>query len=181
METSEARTVLTVGHGTLDGSGFTTLLKAASVELVVDIRRFPGSRRNPEVGREPLEARLAQEGIDYRWDARLGGRRSAPAGPSADPWWQVEAFRAYAAHTRTAEFREGLDELLHDARDRPLAIMCSESVWWRCHRRLVADVVSLCTEVSVLHLMHDGRQSPHPVSDGARVTGSLELVWDGEP
>jgi uncharacterized protein (DUF488 family) len=173
--------VLTVGHGTLDGSAFAALLKTASVELVVDIRRFPGSRHNPGVAREPLEARLAQDGISYRWDARLGGRRSAPPGPPADPWWQVEAFRAYAAHTRRPEFREGLDELLEDVGERRLAIMCSETVWWRCHRRLVADVVSLCTDVSVLHLMHDGRQSPHRASDGARVAGSLELVWDGEP
>lgn len=170
-----------MGHGRLDASGLGSLLREARVEVVVDIRRFPGSRRNPDVAREPLEARLAQDGIGYRWDVRLGGRRSEPPGPPADPWWQVPAFRAYAAHTRTPEFHEGLVELLASVTSGRAAIMCSESVWWRCHRRIVADVVTLTTDVAVQHLMHDGRLTDHPPSPGARVVGVHEVIWDGQP
>jgi uncharacterized protein (DUF488 family) len=177
---AQQRELLTVGHGTLDASGLSALLQEASVELVVDIRRFPGSRRNPDVGREPLEARLAQDDIGYRWDARLGGRRSAPPGASADPWWQVAAFRAYAAHTRTPEFQQGLQELLASVATSRTVVLCSESVWWRCHRRIVADVVALTTPVSVRHLMHDGRMTEHPRTEGARVVGAHLLVWDRE-
>ena len=173
--------LLTVGHGRLDGAGLSALLQAAAIGLVVDIRRFPGSRRNPDVAREPLEARLAEDGIRYRWDARLGGRRSAPAGVPADPWWQVPAFRAYAAHTRTPEFQHGLTDLLDDVADSRTVVMCSETVWWRCHRRIVADVVSLTTAVPVHHLMHDGREVEHPPPEGARIVGEHLLVWDGEP
>lgn len=178
---STSWSLVTVGHGTLDGQTFTELLTAAAVESVIDIRRFPGSRRNPEVAREQLEGRLVDAGIGYRWDARLGGRRTLPPGASPDQWWQVKAFRAYAAHTRTPEFLAGLDELLEGSAGSRTAIMCSESVWWRCHRRLVADVVALCTDRAVVHLMHDGRQPPHPPSEGARVIGVRELVWDGHP
>jgi uncharacterized protein (DUF488 family) len=173
--------LLTVGHGRLDASGLSTLLHEASVTFVIDIRRFPGSRRNPDVAREPLEAQLARDGIGYRWDVRLGGRRTSPPGPPADPWWQVAAFRAYAAHTRTPEFQEGLAELLTSVTSGRSAIMCSESVWWRCHRRIVADVVALTTDVAVQHLMHDGRRTDHPPSTGARVVGVHQLIWDGQP
>ena len=173
--------LLTVGHGRLDASQLGTLLQHASVELVVDIRRFPGSRRNPDIASGPLEARLDQDGIGYRWDARLGGRRSEPPGPSADPWWQVAAFRAYAEHTRTPEFQDGLRELLTSVAEHRVAVMCSESVWWRCHRRIVADVVALTTDIPVRHLMHDGRRTEHPPSEGARVVGEHLLVWDGSP
>jgi uncharacterized protein (DUF488 family) len=177
---AHAPELLTVGHGRLDASELSALLHEASVELVVDIRRFPGSRRDPGLAREPLELRLAEGGIGYRWDPRLGGRRSSPPGPSADPWWQVAAFRAYAAHTRTPEFQAGLEELVTSATDNRAVVMCSESVWWRCHRRIVADVVALTTDVSVRHLMHDGRRTEHPPSEGARVVGEHLLVWDGE-
>lgn len=174
-----ASELLTVGHGRLDGSQLSALLQQAAVDLVVDIRRFPGSRHNPDVAREPLEARLTEDGISYRWDARLGGRRSAPPGPSADPWWQVAAFRAYAAHTRTPEFQEGLDALLSALARGRTAVMCSEAVWWRCHRRIVADVVALTTHIPVRHLMHDGRLVEHPPSEGARVVSEHLVIWDG--
>ncbi|KRC64603.1 hypothetical protein ASE12_07390 [Aeromicrobium sp. Root236] len=178
---TEGPELLTVGHGRLDGTELSALLLSAGVGLVVDIRRFPGSRHNPGVAREPLEARLADDGIGYRWDARLGGRRTSSAGASADPWWQVAAFRAYAEHTRTPEFEDGLRELLESITEHRTAVMCSESVWWRCHRRIVADVVALTTDVPVRHLMHDGRRTEHPPSDGARVTGDHLVVWDGSP
>lgn len=165
--------LLTFGHGAASQEELVALLGAAEVALVVDVRRFPGSRAHPHVGRDELARWLPEAGIDYRWEPRLGGRRSRPAdGAEAarDDWWQVAAFRAYAAHTRTPEFRAALAGLVADARSRTTAVMCSESLWWRCHRRLVADAVVLLHDLPVEHLSHDGRRSPHVPSAGARVT-----------
>lgn len=173
--------LLTVGHGTLDRTGLGALLADAGTDLLVDVRRFPGSRHNPDVGTDAMAAWLPGTGIDYRWEERLGGRRrrDRTADPDADGWWRVEAFRAYAAHTRSPEFLDALDDLVADvvARDTTV-VMCSESVWWRCHRRLVADAATLLRGVGVAHLAHDGRTTPHEPSAGARVVDGL-LRYDG--
>lgn len=172
-------TLLTVGHGTLDRDALGQLLLGAGVRRLVDVRRFPGSRSNPAARREVLEELTAGIGIGYRWDERLGGRRRLePGQPDPDPWWRVAQFRAYAAWTRTPDFRAGLADLEQDVRAAATAVMCSESVWWRCHRRLVADVVLAELGVPVLHLMHDGRLTPHGVSEGARRREDGHLVWD---
>jgi len=176
------RTVLTFGHGTATQDEIVDLLRGAGVALVVDVRRFPGSRRHPHVATAELEEWLPADGIGYRWEAGLGGRRRLP--PEAgevDPWWRVEAFRAYAAYTRTPEFGTALDSLLADVdrgADGGVAIMCSESLWWRCHRRIISDVLVLLHGVEVLHLGHDRRTTPHEPAVGARVVGD-ELRWDG--
>ncbi|HEX5596815.1 MAG TPA: DUF488 domain-containing protein, partial [Micromonosporaceae bacterium] len=150
------------------------------VQSIVDVRRFPGSRRNPDVSREALERWLPEIGLRYRWEERFGGRRHRRAGePEEDTWWSVPAFRAYAAYTRSAEFIAALDPLLDEVQRRVVAIMCSESVWWRCHRRLIADVVTLGWGVPVWHLMPDGRLSPHRPAAGARVRSDGLLVWGG--
>ncbi|WP_208646712.1 DUF488 domain-containing protein [Micromonospora noduli] len=173
------RELLTVGHGAADRGRLGELLTGAGIAQVVDVRRYPASRTNPDVRREELEQWLPECGIDYRWEPRLGGRRHVPAGePEPDTWWTVAAFRAYAAHTRTAEFDDALAEVLAEADRRTTAIMCSESVWWRCHRRLIADVATLGKEVPVAHLMPDGRLSPHPPAEGARRLPDGHLLWD---
>lgn len=161
----------TVGHGNLAQDDFAALLAGAGVETLVDVRRFPGSRRNPHFATDAMAQWLPAAGVDYRLEQRLGGRRRIdPDQRDADPWWQVEAFRAYAAHTRSAEFAAGMADLLDDlARHRTTAVMCSESLWWRCHRRLVSDVAVLLHDVEVLHLAHSGKLSPHVPSAGARV------------
>jgi uncharacterized protein (DUF488 family) len=172
---------LTFGHGTADQERIGTLLEAAGVGVVVDVRRFPGSRRHPHVATAELARWLPERGIGYRWEPRLGGRRRLEDPPS-DPWWRVEAFRAYAAHTRTEEFGAALDEVrvaaLADPA-RPVALMCSESLWWRCHRRLIADVLVLLHDTPVAHLGHDGRLTPHVPAAGARVTPA-GLRYDAE-
>ncbi len=171
-------TLLTVGHGPLHREDLAALLKGAGIERLVDVRRFPGSRNNPDVKREALEAWLPEEGIAYRWEPRLGGRRRLPKGEeSPDPWWQVEAFRAYAAYTRTDEFRDALAEVVGEASDHRVAVMCSESVWWRCHRRIIADVAALGHGLAVHHLMPDGSERPHAPSGGARPTDD-GILWD---
>lgn len=172
--------LISVGHGALDRPGLLTLLRDAGIDAVVDIRRYPGSRRNPDVAGEAMAQWLPAAGIHYRWDARLGGRRRLPADtPVLDSWWRVEQFAAYAAHTRTPEFAGGLADLLAQAEQQRTAMMCSEAVWWRCHRRLVADVVVLAHSRPVRYLMHDGRLVGHPPSEGARLQPRGRLVWDG--
>jgi uncharacterized protein (DUF488 family) len=166
--------LLTFGHGTAPTEEILALLRGAGVRLLVDVRRFPGSRRHPHVATAELERWLPGGGVDYRWEPGLGGRRRLPADhPDADPWWRVEAFRAYAAYTRTPEFRAAMAGLLADVASRPpgsVAVMCSETVWWRCHRRLVSDVAVLLHDLPVHHLGHDGRTTPHQPAAGARVT-----------
>ena len=170
--------LLTVGHGPDDRTRLGTRLAAAGVGLVVDVRRFPGSRSNPDVRREALAEWLPAAGIGYRWDARLGGRRRLAAdAPVADGWWTVAQFAAYAAHTRTPEFAAALGQVLTEAATATVAVMCSESVWWRCHRRLIADVAVLGRGVPVHHLMPDGRCSPHRPSEGAVVDPDGTVRW----
>lgn len=164
--------LLTVGHGTLGRAELTRLLSGARIDEIVDVRRFPGSRRNPDVSRDALESWLPETGIAYRWEERLGGRRHLRAADDTqDRWWRVAAFRAYAAHTRTPEFAAGLGDVLADVRSgRRIAVMCSETVWWRCHRRLIADAAVLLRDTAVHHLDHQGRVSQHEPAAGARVT-----------
>ncbi|WP_435206445.1 DUF488 domain-containing protein, partial [Micromonospora sp. bgisy143] len=175
---SMERALVTVGHGTAGRDQLGALLAGAEVALVVDVRRYPASRTNPDVRREAMERWLPERGIDYRWEPRLGGRRHVRAGePEPDTWWTVAAFRAYAAYTRTSDFDTALDEVLADCVSRTTAVMCSESVWWRCHRRLIADVAVLGRGVPVSHLMPDGRLSPHRPAEGARRLPDGHLLW----
>jgi uncharacterized protein (DUF488 family) len=171
--------LLTFGHGTARPGELVALLKTAEVKHVVDVRRFPGSRRTPGLGSDALGASFAAAGVDYLWEPRLGGRRRVPAGQDddVDGWWRVAAFRAYAAHMRTGEFRAGLDVLLDRMDHAETAIMCSESLWWRCHRRLISDAVLLLHNKPVSHLAHDGRLSEH-VPPPAAVVVAGELHYD---
>jgi uncharacterized protein (DUF488 family) len=173
--------LLTIGHGTLDRVALQQLLHDARVDMVVDVRRYPGSRRNPDVNREALERWLPGARIEYRWNERLGGRRQLPAGDATiDTWWTVAAFRAYAAYTRTEEFATGFAELLEIVPRKQVVIMCSETLWWRCHRRLIADVATLGYQLPVTHLLPSGLDEPHHVAAGARLCNDGHIVWDGQ-
>jgi uncharacterized protein (DUF488 family) len=173
--------LVTFGHGTAAAGEIAGLLRAAGVGAVTDIRIAPGSRRNPHVARAELERWLPGAGIGYRWEKRLGGRRAA-APDSPDTALREPAFRGYAGHMRGADFLAAVDELLGQAAGQVTAIMCSESAWWRCHRRLVADFVSVARRVPVRHLMHDGRLLPHQPTSGLRLRDDGLLVYDaGQP
>ncbi len=176
MSRAPVDALLTVGHGTASQAELTRLLRAAGVTRVVDVRRYPSSRAHPHVTGEALAEWLPAAGIGYRWEERLGGRRRPPDG-STDPWWRVAAFRGYAHHMRSAEFLAAMDELLPQAVSTATCVMCSESVWWRCHRRLIADFATLACGRRVRHLNHDGRLTDHPVAAGARLSHGL-LFYD---
>lgn len=168
--------MLTVGHGTASERDFGDRLVAAGVEVLVDVRTAPGSRRHPHFGRDQLERWLPERGVDYRWEPRLGGFRRA-ATDSPDTALCNDAFRGYAGHMRTPEFRVALADLV--ASEGRTAIVCSESVWWRCHRRLVADHLVLVEGLSVHHLMPDERLAEHRPTDGVRLDPGGDLVYDG--
>lgn len=169
-------TLLTVGHGTLPAEGLAELLRGAGVTLVVDVRAYPGSRRHPQFGRDAMAAWLPAAGIGYRWEPRLGGRRRGRR-DSPNVALRNAAFRAYADHMAGAEFAAGLDALLGDAARTATAAMCSESLWWRCHRRLLSDAAALVHGADVVHLLHDGRQVAHEPTAGARRDGD-RVVYD---
>lgn len=171
--------VLTVGHGTSEQEQLAALLAGAGVARLVDVRRFPGSRRHPHVARAALAAWLPAAGVAYRWAEALGGRRS-PSADSVNTGLRNASFRAYADHMGTAAFRAAVDVLLADAAAAPTAVLCSESLWWRCHRRLLADHLVLVAGAAVSHLGHDGRLTPHAVTDTARLHDG-DLVYRGDP
>jgi uncharacterized protein (DUF488 family) len=166
----------TVGHGTLPAAAFVELMDGPGVTQIVDVRSYPGSRRNPQYGRAELERWLPAAGIGYTWEPRLGGRRRADA-TSPHVALRHEAFRGYADHMGRAEFRSALGALVDLAASTPTAVLCSESVWWRCHRRLLADAAVLLHGVPVAHLFHDRRLVAHQPASEARVDGN-RLVYD---
>lgn len=168
--------IWTVGHGAASAVALVGLLEAAGIETVVDVRRFPGSRRHPYFGREAMAAWLAAAGLDYRWMEDLGGRRPVRS-ESPNVALRNLQFRAYADHMSSSEFAGAVDGLLDVARASPSAVMCSESVWWRCHRRLLADHLVLIEGVDVAHVFHDGRITAHPITPGARRVGRI-VVYD---
>jgi uncharacterized protein (DUF488 family) len=167
--------LLSIGHGTLDASAFNTHLRAAGVVSAADIRRFPESRQNPQFGQAALSDSLRQAGIEYRPMAELGGRRTArPDSPNVA--LRNASFRGYADFMQTPEFENALLELLMLAADRPTVMFCAETLWWRCHRRLVADAVVLLHGGKVTHIV-GAMKAEHVITPGARRDGS-RLIYD---
>jgi uncharacterized protein (DUF488 family) len=146
------------------------------MKAIIDVRRFPGSRRHPQFMREAMEQWLPASGIEYRWEERLGGRRRGIPG-SPNVALRNASFRAYADYMASEAFGEALEHVLAASAARRTAILCSESLWWRCHRRLVADAASLLKDIGVEHLLHTGRFTPHVPTEGVRVAGR-SLIYD---
>lgn len=162
--------VFSVGHGTASAEAFATLLRQAGIAAVVDVRRYPGSRRHPHFASGAMQRWLPDAGIAYRWEERLGGRRRRRP-DSVNVGLRDASFRGYADYMAEPAFKEALDAVLDDARRRPTAVLCAESLWWRCHRRLLADAAVLVHGAEVRHLLHDGNIEPHVVTDSARRVG----------
>jgi uncharacterized protein (DUF488 family) len=174
--------LLTYGHGTESPERTVATLRAAAVSSLVDIRTAPGSRRNPQFARAALEQWLPAAGIAYRWEKRLGGfRRPGPDNP--DVAWREDMFRGYAEHMRSPDFLSAAAAVLAEAalaekETGQVAVMCSESLWWRCHRRLFADFAVVARGAEVRHLMHDGRLDEHRPTPGVRLRDDGLLVYD---
>jgi uncharacterized protein (DUF488 family) len=169
--------LLTYGHGTESAERTAAILRGAGVSSLVDIRIAPGSKRNPQFARVAMEEWLPAAGIAYRWERRLGGFRK-PGPDNPDVAWREDMFRGYAEHMRSAGFGDAIDGVLAEAGTRQVIVMCSESLWWRCHRRLLADFVTEARGTEVRHLMHDGRTEPHRLSPGLRLRADGLLVYD---
>jgi uncharacterized protein (DUF488 family) len=173
--------LLTFGHGAASAQQLINLLRSAGVSVVVDVRTAPGSRRHPQVARAELERWLPEAGLSYRWDKRLGGLRT-PGPPSPDAALEAGSLRGYAAHMRSPAFWAAVDQVLTLAGAHGTAVMCAESLWWRCHRRMLADFVTAARGEQVRHLMHDGRLEEHQLSPGLRLRDDGLLVYDaGQP
>ncbi len=168
--------IWTIGHGTRPLEEFLTVLRDAGVVTLVDVRTFPGSRRNPQFGEDALRASLGDAGIAYMHLPGLGGRRD-PRHDSPHTALRVEAFRGYADHMASAEFQADLARLQAVAAATTTAYMCAETLWWRCHRRMLSDVLT-ASGWEVTHLLAPGKSEPHRLWDVARVVEG-GLVYDG--
>lgn len=170
--------VFTIGHSTRDLPTFTTLLHAVEVTLLVDIRTVPRSRTNPQYNKDTLPESLARDQIGYRHLASLGGLRgrSKDIPDATNGFWQNESFHHYADYTLTAAFRTGLQELMALASEQRCAIMCSETVWWRCHRRIVADNL-LAHGIPVFHILDADHVNPATLTRGAVVRDDATVVY----
>lgn len=162
--------IYTIGHSSLEAGAFLDLLRAHGIRQLADVRTLPGSRRHPQFNLEALEAALPQHGIAYRHFPALGGRRP-PRPDSSNTAWQHHAFRGYADYMETPDFQGALARLREFARDAPTAVMCAEAVWWKCHRRLLADAL-VARGVPVFHILSAAAPKPHELSGFARLDGA---------
>ena len=162
-------TVWTIGHSTRTLDELLALLSVHAIEAVADVRRYPGSRRWPHFAMKPLEAALEDHGLLYMWFPELGGRRT-PRPDSPNTAWRSTAFRGYADYMATDAFADGLDRLVNLASGLRTAILCAESLWWRCHRGLIADVLRWLA-FEVIHILGPGSTAIHPYTPAARIVG----------
>ena len=172
----------TVGHSNRTIEEFAELLTSAEVRLVADIRTVPKSRANPQFNKDTLPGRLAAFDIAYEHMPALGGlrgkARSVP--PEVNGFWTNESFHNYADYALTGDFRAGLEHLLDEGTKRSCALMCSEAVWWRCHRRIVADYL-IARGKTVLHIMGKGSLEPARLTPGAVIQPDGTVIYPASP
>lgn len=163
--------IWTIGHSTRSAEEFLALLGANRIEALADVRRFPGSRKYPHFGADVLRRQMADAGIDYEPFLELGGRRKVlPDSPNTA--WRSAAFRGYADYMQTDEFVGGAKRLAALAIEKRTAMMCSEAVWWRCHRGLISDWFKV-HGVEVLHIMGAQQPAEHPYTSAAHVANGV--------
>jgi uncharacterized protein (DUF488 family) len=174
-------TVFTIGHSTHPIDEFIALLRRAGIERVVDVRAIPRSRTNPQFNSDALRDSLAAAGIAYTPLPALGGRRGRrrDAAPSPNQLWRNEAFRNYADYAMSDDFRSGLQELQSLAAHSCCAIMCAETLWWRCHRRIISDYL-LAHGLAVAHVMGAGKIEPATLTPGAQPLPDGTLRYSGD-
>ena len=169
-------TIWTIGHSTRSAEEFIQILTAHEIEALVDVRSFPGSRRYPHFNKTELAVTLSEAGIEYAHVPELGGRRR-PNPQSKNTAWKNDSFRAYADHMETKEFEKGIEALMSMSEAKRTAIMCSEALWWRCHRSLISDFLK-AREVAVIHLLDVKKTQAHPYTSAARIIDG-RLSYEG--
>ncbi len=170
-------TIWTIGHSTRSLQEFVAMLQSFNIELVADIRSYPGSRKFPQFNKEALEISLPENNIQYALIKKLGGRRKVNP-DSKNTSWRHAAFRGYADYMETDSFKEGIAELKKMALKQRVAYMCSEAVWWRCHRSMVSDYLK-ANRWKVMHIMGIGKAEEHPYTAPATiVSGKLSYEKD---
>lgn len=169
--------IYTIGHSTHTLEEFVAMLKSFNIELLADIRSFPGSSKFPHFNKENLPASLAENNIEYIHLRNLGGRRKVNP-DSCNTGWRVAAFRGYADYMETENFEKAIKELEQIASEKRVAYMCAEAVWWRCHRSLVSDYLKN-EGWTVLHIMGVGKSTEHPYTAPAKIiNGKLDYSKD---
>ncbi len=169
MSTTAKNSIYTIGHSTRTIEEFLALLLSFGIKVLADIRRLPGSRKYPQFDQDQLKKSLREKGIEYVYIEDLGGRRKLSSS-AAKTAWRNKSFQAYAGYMETEAFEEGAKVLKSYAAEQPTAMMCSEAVWWRCHRSMVSDYLK-AKGWEVLHIMSEGKATEHPYTSPARIIG----------
>jgi uncharacterized protein (DUF488 family) len=174
---SQKLKLFTIGHSSRTFDDFLSLLREFKISTLIDIRRFPGSRKFPHFNRQSLEATLPASGIEYLWLEDLGGRRSGPAiAESCNPGLKSPGFRHYADYMQTEQFRLAVNQLLKIVFEKTVVIMCAEKLFWKCHRRLLSDYL-VAHGINVEHIIDSGRPQSHKLSAGAVITPDLNVIY----
>jgi len=167
------KTIWTIGHSTRTLEEFLKLLNSFNIELLVDVRHYPGSRKFPQYNKDNLETTLPDNGIEYTHLVDLGGRRK-PEPNSKNNAWRLDSFKGYADYMETEQFQHSLKILKENASQKRTAIMCAEAVWWSCHRSLIADILKV-EGWTVMHIMAENKATEHPYTAPAKIVdGELD-------
>lgn len=173
---SQQKIIYTIGHSTRSEEEFIAILTSFKIELLADIRTYPGSKRYPHFNKEALQQRLHGQDILYQHFPELGGRRK-PLKDSKNTAWRNDAFRGYADYMETGDFKNGIKNLEELAVQCKVAYMCSEAVWWRCHRSSVSDYLK-SKGWQVMHIMNEGKSEEHPYTSPAKIVNE-QLTYSG--
>lgn len=177
MDSVKNATIYTIGHSTHPIEIFLAMLKSFGIKNLVDVRRLPGSRKFPQFDQDTLRKSLEEIGITYVYETNLGGRRKVKK-DSINTSWRNTSFQAYADYMETEEFKNAVTVLERIASNGPTVFMCSEAVWWRCHRSMISDYLKV-RDWNVQHIMGEGKSTEHPYTSPARIVDG-EVVYTEE-
>ena len=179
VDMTDKPAIYTIGHSTHALEEFIAMLENHEIEFLVDVRTIPRSRTNPQFNKDIIPASLAEAGMDYRHIAELGGLRARQktAQESPNKFWENQSFRNYADYAMTENFRNGLEELKDIAAQKRCAVMCAEAVWWRCHRRIIADYL-LAEGYPVFHIMNRDKADPAKMTEAAVILKNKTIRYE---